>query len=109
MPQSRGIIGLNSPGATPCSVPCTACDVIPVRDGEGHRPWECPRKFAEEHPGHHMPGFDENGFKRNGAWNGDNITDETRRQWERMRGFGFFTQGAQAQGRQGHGGPGARL
>jgi hypothetical protein len=108
MPQARGVIGVSSVGAIACSVPCPACDVVPVGNGEGHRPWECPRKFAEEHPGRHMPGFDEHGFRRPGAWNGNNITEVTRRQWERMRTFGFFLQGHAPTGRQGQAGSGAQ-
>jgi hypothetical protein len=106
MPTARAIIGHNSGGCVPVNTKCYACGKAPEKDGEGHRSWECPAKFAAEHPGRRMPGFDDRGARRPGCWDGDDITPETGRQWERMQAMGYFN--TPHDERQGRAPPGAR-
>ena len=70
---------------------CYYCNVPPPGPGDGHRQWECPKKFADEHPGRRMPGFDSAGARTPGSWNGNNTTADTKQQWTRMGRLGFFT------------------
>ena len=85
MPTSRAIIGANSPGAVACDQTCYGCNLPPPAPGDGHQGWECPLRFATEHPGRRMPGFDAQGQKIAAAWDGPNITDATRGQWDILR------------------------
>ncbi len=85
MPQAQDILGTDVPGTLPFSSACNEC-------GGKHRPFECPKLFAKEHPGKTMPGFDANGNRIPSAWSGDKITAATRQQWLRMQTLGFFTQ-----------------
>jgi hypothetical protein len=106
MPTARAIIGHNSGGSVAVNTKCFACGKAPEREGEGHRAWECPAKFAQEHPGRRMPGFDDKGARRPGAWSGDEITQETGQQWTRMQAMGYFT--VPHDDRQGQTPPGGR-
>ncbi len=91
MPTARAIIGHNSGGSVAVNTKCYACCKALEKEGEDHRAWECPAKFASEHPGRSMPGFDEKGEHRPSAWAGDEITQETGQQWSRMQAMGFLT------------------
>ena len=89
MPQAKGVIGADTPGAVDVHVQCNACG-LPADGGMGHRRFECAQQFAQDNPGKTMPGFDASGAKIPGAWQGNNITAATRQQWVAMQGQGYF-------------------
>eukprot|EP00961_Rhodomonas_salina_P053299 714686-Rhodomonas_salina.1 len=89
MPQAKGIVGVDTGCAVDVVVKCNKCH-LPGDGGLGHRRFECPVQFAEDNPGKAMPGFDTHGAKIPGAWVGNNITADTKKQWLAMQKQGFF-------------------
>jgi hypothetical protein len=90
VPLSAAIVGASTPGAVPNSNVCNECGQGGTPE-TGHRKFECPRLFRAEWPNRSMPGFHHDGTRVPSAWNGENITDATRKQWLRMIHLGFFT------------------
>eukprot|EP00961_Rhodomonas_salina_P297065 3936906-Rhodomonas_salina.3 len=90
MPNAKAVIGADTPGAIDWNDSCKYCGQS-GDNGNGHRIFECAKRFANDHAGHTMPGFDDQGNRVASAWNGANITNDTKAQWRRMKGLGFFT------------------
>jgi hypothetical protein len=91
MPLATSIMGAATHGASPCDLICGECGKGGSSD-TGHRKFECPKKFALEHPGRTMPGFDRDGERIIAAWDGADINPSTKSQWLRMISQGYFTQ-----------------
>jgi hypothetical protein len=91
MPIASAIIGASTHGAVPCDYKCSDCGKGGTAD-VGHRKFECPKRFAIEHPGRTMPGFDRDGERNPHAWEGNDIIPATKAQWLRMISQGYFTQ-----------------
>eukprot|EP00961_Rhodomonas_salina_P219416 2965931-Rhodomonas_salina.2 len=65
----------------------------------GHHPrHDCPKLFAQMYPGRTMPGFGEDGLRAAHAWKGDEVTQQTLQQWQRMQRQGFFVRDARGNG-----------
>jgi hypothetical protein len=91
MPIATSIIGLTTDGAIPCDRVCGDCGKGGTT-ATGHRKFECPKRFAIEHPGRTMPGFDKDGERVAYSWDGNDINPGTKTQWQRMISQGYFTQ-----------------
>eukprot|EP00961_Rhodomonas_salina_P100954 1358637-Rhodomonas_salina.1 len=50
------------------------------------------------YPGRTMPGFGEDGLRDPRAWKGDEVTQQTLRQWQHMQRQGFFVLDARGNG-----------
>jgi hypothetical protein len=91
MPLAKSIVGASTPGAKDCDSVCEVCGAGGSPE-TGHRKFECPKLFGQEHPGRSMPGFTNKGDRVASAWDGLNITAVTRAQWIRLQSLGFFSQ-----------------
>jgi hypothetical protein len=91
MPLAKSIVGANTPGAKDCDAVCDTCGQGGTPE-TGHRRFECPKLFAQEHQGKSMPGFSTTGERITSAWDGHNITPALRSQWIRLQSSGFFSQ-----------------
>ncbi len=90
MPIAKSIVGASTPGALDCDSTCEACGIGGTPE-TGHRKFECPKLFGQEHPGKSMPGFTRSGNRVTSLWDGANITATLRAQWLKLHSLGFFT------------------
>ncbi len=90
MPIAKSIVGASTSGALDCDSTCEVCGIGGTPE-TGHRKFECPKLFAQEHQGKSLPGFSRSGNRIASLWDGANITATLRAQWLKLQSLGFFT------------------
>jgi hypothetical protein len=90
MPIAKSIVGASTQGAKDCDSVCEVCGAGGTPE-TGHRKFECPKLFGQEHPGRSLPGFTKSGDRISSSWDGLNITAAIKSQWIRLQSLGFFS------------------
>ena len=84
MPDAAEIVGPRV--GKPKQLPCGLCQ-------GRHSGWECPKRFAQLHPGRSMPGFNRDGERIATAFENDEPTPATIQQWRHLYNANFFRSG----------------